>query len=145
MASKAAIDEFLGHRKLALMRYSSNTMVHGVRIDDEVKPKGYEVSVVYLDETAGGPRLEEVKDRVEGVIIAVPKKQCEKAAEVAIAAKMQRVWLQAGCESEEAIALLEKSKTPVVSGACVLMYAEPVKSFHAFHRWLWKRLGLLAK
>jgi predicted CoA-binding protein len=145
MASKAAIDEFLSHKKLALMRFSSNTLVHGVRMDDELKPKGYQISVVYLDDAAGGPRLSSLKDQVEGVIIAVPKNQSEKAVKEAIAAKMPRVWLQAGSESDEAIALLEKNKIPVVRGACVLMYAQPVTSFHAFHRWLWKTLGLLAK
>jgi predicted CoA-binding protein len=145
MASKAAIDEFLGHKRLALMRLSASAPVQGVRMDDELKPKGYEVSVVYLEESGGGQRLAEVKDQVEGVIVAVPKKQCERAAKDAIAAKIPRVWLQAGCETEDAIALLERNKTPVVSGACVLMYAEPVKSFHRFHRWLWKRLGRLAK
>ena len=145
MASKAAIDEFLGRKRLALMRLSANTPVQGVRMDDELRPKGYEVSVVYLDESGGGPRLAEVKDQVEGVIVAVPKKECERAVKEAIAAKMPRVWLQAGCETEEAVALLERNKIAVVSGACVLMYAEPVKSFHRFHRWIWKRLGLLAK
>jgi predicted CoA-binding protein len=145
MATKAAIDEFLSHKKLALLRYSSNTLVHGVRIDEELKPKGYELSVVYLDESAGGPRLSSVKGKVEGVIIAVPKNQGEKAVKEAIAAKMPRIWLQAGSESQEAIARCEESKVPVVYGACVLMYAEPVTSFHAFHRWLWKTLGLLAK
>jgi predicted CoA-binding protein len=145
MVSKAAIDEFLGHKRLALMRLSANTPVQGVRMDDELRPKGYDVSVVYLDESGGGSKLAEVKDQVEGVIVAVPKKRCERAVEEAIAAKVPRVWLQAGCETEEAVALLERNKTSFVSGACVLMYAEPVKSFHRFHRWLWKRLGLLAK
>ena len=145
MPSKAAIDEFLGHKRLALLRLSANTPVQGVRMDDELRPKGYEISVVYLDESGGGSRLAEVKDQVEGVIVAVPKKACERAVKEAIAAKMPRVWLQTGCETEEAVNLLEGSKIPVVSGACVLMYAEPVKSFHRFHRWIWKRLGLLAK
>ena len=145
MASQAMIDEFLSHKKLALMRFSSNSLIHGVRIDDELKPKGYEVSVVYLDESAPGPRLKDLKGPVEGVVIAVPKSECETAVREAIEAKAPRVWLQKGCESEAAIALSEQNKIPVVHGACVLMYAEPVKSFHAFHRWLWKKFGLLAK
>lgn len=145
MATKAAIDEFLGHKKLALIRLSKNTLVHGVRMDDELRPKGYEVSVVYLDDSTGGPKVSSAKDKVEGVIIAVPKAQAERAVREAVEAKIPRIWLQAGSETPEAIALCEKSKTPVVSGSCVLMYAEPVSSFHAFHRWLWKVFGLLAK
>ncbi len=145
MATRAAIDEFLSHKKLALMRLSKNTLVHGVLMDDELRPKGYEVTVVYLDESTGGPTLSSVKDKVEGVIIAVPKDQAEKAVKEAIAAGIPRIWLQAGSETPEAIALCEQNKASVVSGACVLMYAEPVSSFHKFHRWLWKTFGLLAK
>jgi predicted CoA-binding protein len=145
MATKAAIDEFLGYKKLALMRLSKNTLVHGVLMDDELRPKGYEVTVVYLDDSTGGPKLSSVKDEVEGVIIAVPKDQAERAVREAIEAKVPRIWLQAGSETPEAIALCEQNRTGVVSGACVLMYAEPVSSFHAFHRWLWKTFGLLAK
>jgi predicted CoA-binding protein len=145
MATKAAVDEFLGHKKLALMRLSKNTLVRGVRMDEELRPKGYEVTVVYLDDSTGGPKLSGVKDKVEGVIIAVPKNQVEKAVKEAIAAGSPRIWLQAGSETPEAVALCEQNKTSVVSGACVLMYAEPVSSFHKFHRWLWKTLGLLAK
>ncbi len=145
MATRAAIDEFLSHKKLGLMRLSKNTLVHGVLMDDELRPKGYEVTVVYLDESTGGPTLSSVKDKVEGVIIAVPKDQAEKAVKEAIAAGIPRIWLQAGSETPEAIALCEQNKASVVSGACVLMYAEPVSSFHKFHRWLWKTFGLLAK
>jgi predicted CoA-binding protein len=145
MATRAAIDEFLGYKRLALMRLSKNTVVRGVLMDEELRPKGYEVTVVYLDDSTGGPTLSGVKDKVEGVIIAVPKNQAEKAVEAAIAAGIPRIWLQAGSETPAAIALCEQNQTAVVSGECVLMYAEPVSSFHKFHRWLWKTFGLLAK
>jgi predicted CoA-binding protein len=145
MATKAAIDEFLGHKKLALMRFSSNSLVHGVKVDDELKPKGYDISVVYLDEATAGPRLKDLKGPVEGVIIAVPKSECERAVKAAIEAKVPRIWLQQGCETEAAVALCAQGAVPVVEGACVLMYAEPVTSFHGFHRRLWKMFGLLAK
>jgi hypothetical protein len=32
-----------------------------------------------------------------------------------------------------------------VYGHCVMMYADPVQSVHAFHRWLAKSFGRLAK
>jgi hypothetical protein len=28
----------------------------------------------------------------------------------------------------------------VVHGQCILMFTEPVGSFHKFHRWIWKVL-----
>jgi predicted CoA-binding protein len=100
---------------------------------------------VYLDDSVPEPRLTNLKDPVEGVIVAVPPNQCEKAVREAIEANIPRVWLQNGCESKSAIELCEQRGVSAVHGACVLMYAEPVKSIHAFHRWLWKTLGRLAK
>jgi hypothetical protein len=31
----------------------------------------------------------------------------------------------------------------VVQKECILMFAEPVKSIHGIHRWIWKVLGKL--
>jgi uncharacterized protein len=145
MATKALIDEFLGHKKLALLRLSPTTPVAGGKIDEALKPLGYDVTVVYLDGSVTEPRLSTLKEPVEGVIIAVPKKYAGKAVQEALDAKMPRIWIQNGSQSQEALDLCAANGMPVVSGACVMMYAEPVKSVHAFHRWLWKRFGLLAK
>jgi predicted CoA-binding protein len=144
MATKASIDEFLSHKKLALMRLSSSAKVMGGRLDDELGPKGYEISVVYLTAGDPGPRLDGVKDKVDGLIIATPKSECLLAAKEAVAARMPRVWIQRGCESPEGLALLEENGIPVVCDECVMMYAEPVKSIHAFHRWLRGKFGKLA-
>ncbi len=144
MASKALIDEFLSHKRLALVRPSPTQPVAGAKIDEELAPKGYSVSVVYLDDSAA-PRLSDLEQPVEGAIIAVPRDQAEKAVDEAVTAGIPRIWLQSGCDSPQAVALCEKNDVPVISKACVLMYAEPVQSVHAFHRWLWKTFGLLAK
>lgn len=145
MPTRAMIDEFLSHHELALVRQSPSSAIRGVRIDEELGAKGYEIAVAYIDESVAGPRLADLKAPVEGVIVAVPSDECEKAVREAIEADIPRVWLQRGCESKSAIELCEQRGIPVVHGACVLMYAEPVKSIHGFHRWLWKTLGLLAK
>jgi predicted CoA-binding protein len=144
MATRTTIDEFLTNNRLALVRSSPSSVIRGAKIDEELGAKGYEVTVVYLDESVSKPRLNTLKEPVEGVIIAVPQDQSEKAVREAIEAKIPRVWLQRGCESKTAIALCEQDGIPVVHGECVLMYAEPVRSFHAFHRWVWKVLGKYA-
>jgi len=145
MSSRPLIDEFLSHRKLALVRPAPSTKVMGGQIDQELNPKGYEVSLVYLDTSTPAARLADVKDTVEGAIIAVPKDQCEAAVREAVSAGIPRLWLQAGCESKEALDLCAKEGVPTVSGKCVLMYAEPVKSVHAFHRFMAKVFGSYEK
>jgi predicted CoA-binding protein len=76
-------------------------------------------------------------------MVTVPRDQAEQAVQQAIAAKVPRIWLQEGSESEAALRLCQENNVPVIHGECILMFAEPVKSFHAFHRWIWKLLGKL--
>jgi predicted CoA-binding protein len=144
MATRALIDEFLSHKQVALVRQSSSAPVHGARLDEKLPPRGYEVSVVYLDEGAR-PRLNDVKDKVEGVIIGVPKDRCKAAVEEAIEAKIPRVWILNGSETDEAVALCEASGVPVVDGVCLLLYAEPLEWICAFHRRLGKLFGTYAR
>jgi predicted CoA-binding protein len=145
MPKKALIDEFLSHKNLALIRAARAAKVRGVLIDEQLGSIGYTVAVAYLDEPEPVTRLRGPGKTAEGVIIAVPPPQAAQAVKLALDAGIPRVWLQNGCESKEAIALCEAKTVLVVHGACVLMYAEPVKSVHAIHRWVWKTFGLLAK
>ena len=145
MATAMTCEEFLSHKKLALVRLSAQSPVMGAKMDDELRPKGYDVSVVYLSAGPSDATLDDVKDKVEGAIIAVPKARCGDAVKEAIEAGIPRLWLQAGCDSPEALALAEANGIPAISKACVLMYAQPVQSIHGFHRWLWKVFGLLQK
>lgn len=145
MATRTMIDEFLTNHRLALVRSSPSSPIRGAKIDEELSGKGYEVAVVYLDESVTESKLADLAGQVEGVIVAVSRDQCEQAVREAVEAKIPRIWVQSGCESESAIALCECEGIPVVYGECVLMYAEPVNSVHAFHRWLWKALRLYAK
>jgi uncharacterized protein len=145
MATRAEIDEFLSHKNLALVRPSPLIPVRGGKIDDEMRLKGYKINVVYLDGPEGTPSLGNLTEPVEGAIIAVPKDRAEQAVREAVDARLPRLWIQNGCESQAAIDLAAKSGVPLVYGHCVLMYAEPVQSVHAFHRWVTKVFGKLAK
>jgi uncharacterized protein len=145
MSTRAQIDDFLGHKNLALVRPSSLIPVRGGRIDNELAAKGYKISVVYLDGPEDAPKLGNLPQPVEGAIIAVPKDRSEQAVREAVAAGVPRLWIQNGCESQAAIDLAAKSGVPMVYGHCVMMYAEPVQSVHAFHRWMSKLFGNLAQ
>lgn len=144
MTGTMTTEEFLSHKKLALVRLSAQTPVMG-DMKKELVPKGYEVSLVYLSAGASDATIDQVKDKVEGAIISVPRSECEAAVREAIEAGIPRLWLQSGCDSKEAIALCEEKGVPYIHGACVLVYAQPVQSIHAFHRGIWKVFGKLKK
>jgi uncharacterized protein len=142
MADTMTTAEFLSHKKLALIRLSAQTQVMGDMVK-ELVPKGYDISVVYLNAGETDPTIDSVRDLVEGAIISVPKNKCEAAVREAIEAGIPRLWIQAGCDSAEAVALCEEKGVPVVRKACVLMYAQPVQSVHGFHRTIWRLFGQL--
>lgn len=142
MTSTMTTADFLSHKKLALVRLSAQSPVMG-DMKKELVPKGYDVSVVYLNAGTSDPAIDSVKDVVEGAIISVPKSECAAAVQEAIDAGIPRLWIQAGCDSPEAVALCAEKGIPVVHKACVLMYAQPVGSVHRFHRGIWKVCGLL--
>ena len=135
--------EFLSHKNLALVRLSAQTPVMGGKMNEELAKKGYTIPVVYLNTNPGDPSIASVGDKVEGAIISVPRSECAAAVQEAIDAGIPRLWLQSGSDSKEAIALCEANGVPVVHNACVMMYAAPVGSVHAFHRGLWRMIGKL--
>jgi predicted CoA-binding protein len=142
MAATMTTADFLSHKKLALIRLSAQTQVMG-DMRKELIPKGYEIPLVYLNTGESDPTIASVKGAVEGAIISVPRSECAAAVQEAIDAGIPRLWLQAGSDSKEALALCEERGVPVIHGACVLMYAQPVGSVHRFHRGIWKVCGLL--
>ncbi len=56
---------------------------------------------------------------------------------------ISRVWVQVGAASDTAVRFCEEHGISVVAGECILMFAEPVKSLHRMHRWIWKLTGRL--
>jgi predicted CoA-binding protein len=142
MTESMTTADFLSHKKLALIRLSAQSPVMG-DMKKELVPKGYEVSLAYLSAGESDPTIAQVSGAVEGVIISVPKSECAAAVKEAIDAGIPRLWLQAGCDSKEALALCAEKGVPVIHGACVLMYAAPVQSVHRFHRGIAKVFGKL--
>jgi predicted CoA-binding protein len=71
--------------------------------------------------------------------------QTESVVRDAVDAGIRHLWIQQGCQSAGALALARQKGLSLVSWECILMFAEPVGSFHRFHRWVWKLLGKLPR
>lgn len=77
--------------------------------------------------------------------LVVPPLQSDKIVREANKLGIKAVWFQQGSSSDEAVKFCEENNISFVKDECILMFAEPVKSVHKFHRWLWKILGKLPK
>ncbi len=148
MTSRAAVEAFLAQPTLALAGASRGGKHFGNTVLRELRAKGYEVVPVHpqadvIDGLPCVPSLAQLPRSVGGLVVVVPPAQCERLVAEAAAVGIQRLWLQQGAESEEALRRGREAGLTVVSGECILMFAEPAGFVHRVHRGVWRILGRL--
>ena len=89
------------------------------------------------------PSLSALKGRVDCVLISLPAGKSKEVLQEAAAAGITNVWIQQGGESQELIEMGGELKLNLVTGKCILMYLQPVRSYHAIHRFFAKLGGQL--
>ena len=142
------ITGFIQHKKLALIGAARDGKSFGNFAAKELRERGYELLLVHPQATeiegqACYSDLKAVHDQVGGVIVCVPPAQAEGVLRQAAELGLKRVWLQQGAQTPQLVALGEQLGLEMVSGKCILMYAEPVRSFHKWHRGFMKLIGKL--
>ncbi len=147
MTSKAAVEDFLAQKTLAVVGVSREGGKFGNMARKELDAKGYQVFPVHphvdaIDGERCYPSLSALPEAVGGVLIVVPPQETEKVVRDVAAAGIRRVWMQQGAESQAAIQFCEEQGISAIHGECIMMFAEPA-SFHRLHRWIWGLLGKL--
>jgi predicted CoA-binding protein len=144
------IREFISGKRIAVVGASrtNDKYKFGNMAAVELKRRGYEVFFVHpqaqtINGEATYPSLSALKSKVDGVLVSVPASKGMAVLQEAAAAGFRNVWVQAGGESPELIRLGEELKLNLVTGKCILMYAQPVRSFHMIHRFIARVSGQL--
>ncbi len=150
MTTKAAVDDFISQKTLAVVGVSKKKNKFGSTAYRELKAKGYRVFPVNpnIDDFEGDKcytSLKELPDGIEGAVIVVPPAEAGKVARDAVAAGISRIWLQQGAESRDAIEYCQENGINVIHGHCILMFAEPTAFPHSAHRFIWRLLGKLPR
>ncbi len=150
MTTKRQIDEFLGERVLAVAGVSRAGGHFGNAVVDELSARGYTVYPVnpHTDTVHGRKCYRSLRDLpapVGGLVAVVPPAQTEQLVREAHQAGIHRVWMQQGAESEGAIRFCRDNSLEEIHGECILMFAEPAKTIHRFHRSFRKLFGRLPK
>jgi predicted CoA-binding protein len=114
----------------------------------ELKAKGYVLHPVHreapvIEGDAAVPSLKALAGQVGGVLVVTPPAESARVVRDAVAAGIGRVWLQQGAQSEEAVGFCRDNGVTVIAGECVLMFAEPTRSFHKAHRFFARVFGRL--
>jgi predicted CoA-binding protein len=143
-----AIQDFINGKRIAVVGVSRDKEKFGNTAFTELAARGYQVFAVHpsAQEIAGTPcypSLTALRGQVDGVLVIIPPQSAVSVLREAAAIGLKNVWLQQGAESPEVLALARDLGLNLVAKKCVLMYAPPVRSFHAWHRAFTRLFGKL--
>lgn len=150
MTTKAAVDDFISQKTLAVVGVSKKKGKFGSTVYRELKAKGYRVFPVNpkIDDFEGDKCYSSLKELPEvpgGAVIVVSPKATENVVRDAAAAGISRIWIQQGAESQEAVVACKEKDISVIHSHCILMFAEPTGFPHRVHRYIWRLLGKLPR
>lgn len=148
MTARIDVENFLKQKSLAVVGVSRKGNKFGNTIYKELKQKGYQAYAVnrHMVSIMGDPcyaSLKAIPGGVDGVVLVVQPEQSEDVVREAKDAGIRYVWMQQGAQSYTAIRYCQENNITVIANECLLMFLEPVGTFHKFHRWLWKIFGKL--
>jgi predicted CoA-binding protein len=140
------IDAFLSSPSFAVVGVSADRKKFGNSLYRALRERGKQVFPVHRTlETVEGDQcyrsVRDLKGRVKAVVTVVPPAETEKVVEECVEAGIEMVWMQQGSQSAKAVSAAVGNGMRVVAGECLFMFAEPVTSIHAFHRWFTKLIG----
>jgi len=142
------VKDFVAGKRLALVGASRSGKKFGNMAYKELKQRGYEVYMIHpqaseIDGEPCYPSLQAVEGKVDGVFVSVPPSQGMQVLQEASQAGIKNVWIQQQGDSPELLEMGNSLGLNLVHGKCILMYAEPVRSFHGFHRFFVRLTGKL--
>jgi predicted CoA-binding protein len=145
MNSRTTINLFLSNKTLAIAGVSRNPQKFGNVVFRTLKEKGYRILPINpnTDSIDGGPcfhSIENLPADVSTLLIVTHKHETAGVMQKAIDKGFRHIWIQRGCETEEALQLANENNINLVSKACIMMYADP-KGIHKFHQMLAKLFG----
>ncbi len=141
-----SINSFLSQKNIAVAGVSRTKHKFGNTIFNELEKRGYNLFPVNpnLDEYKGKQCFRDIASlppEVTGVVIntrpVVTKTLLKEAEQKGI----DQIWLQQGSADKETLQNLVSGNSNIISGHCILMFSEPVKGLHGFHRWMKKTFG----
>ena len=150
MTTLTEIEKFLDSRKFAIAGVSRNEKKFGGAIFKELKGKGFDLYPINPNaENIQGIKcyksVSELPKEVSRLLIITPKAESTAVAQEAIEKGIEMVWIQQKSDTPEAVEVIEKAGISLISKKCIMMFADPVKGVHGFHRAIAKLFGAYPK
>ena len=132
--------EYLSPRSMAVVGASNARGKFGNLVCRELKARGFRVYPVNPHEKEICSErcyrtINELDDRIHRILIVLPPILTEQIIMELNPAIISYVWMQNGVESSKAIRICHAKGIKTIYGQCILMHAQPVRSYHLLHRW----------
>lgn len=95
-----------------------------------------------IEGDAAFANLSSLPEKVDGVVLEVPKNETEKWLREAADLGIGKVWIHMGRETPEALALAKERGIDVHTDSCAVMYLTGGFSVHTVHKWIDKARGI---
>jgi uncharacterized protein len=140
------IQRFFASPVYAVIGVSANQRKFGNMVYRSMRDRGMTVYPVHrsLERVEGDVcyrSVLEIPGEVQSVVTVVPPVETERVIEECAQKGVRMVWMQNGSESDRASMLADQHGLGAVRGQCIMMFLEPVKSVHSFHRWVSRLVG----
>jgi predicted CoA-binding protein len=93
-------------------------------------------SVDDIDGDRTYPDLASLPEKVEAVVLEVPRGETRDWVEKVADAGIQNVWIHMKRETPEAVGLAKERGLNVLTGTCAVMYVTPGFTYHTLHKWV---------
>jgi predicted CoA-binding protein len=150
MTTAAAIKSFFASSPIAVIGVSRKNKHFSNIIYKRMKEKGYKVLPVNPNaEKVLGDNcyacLSNIPGKVESALILTASKNSDAIVKESVEYGIKNLWIQQQSETKTAIETAVKNNINVIHHQCIMMFTEPVKGIHSFHKGIKKLFGKLPK
>lgn len=145
MNTRKEIDLFLNNKSMAIAGVSRDPKKFGHLVYRTLREKGYDLYPINpncdgSEDQNWFRKIEDLPDDVNTLLILTNKQETEVIVRDAIRKGIKNIWIQQHSETPEALKLISDFEINLISGMCIMMYADP-QGFHKFHKNLSRLFG----
>lgn len=144
----SSIERFLANDPIAVVGVHRDTRQFANSVHRRLRATGHRVvpihpEVAELEGDPCVPTIADLPDEVDAVLVMVAAERSADVVRACVDRGIDHVWLHrgggAGAVSDEAIRIAREADIVLVEGACPMMFLEPVRGIHRFHRFVSRR------
>jgi uncharacterized protein len=148
--SRKTIESFLEPRKMAIAGVSRDPKKFGNVVFRDLKERGFDLYPVHpqvteMNGTAFSPSVSSLAPGISNLLILTSKKNTLGIVKEAADRGIANIWIQQMSDTPEAVDYAKSKGINLITGQCILMWSDPVKGFHKFHKNMKKFFGMLPK